>query len=133
MKNITLELVFSIDSEEHMNTLYTSYFNGDLQKIILESLFNKKEILTETNDSKDMEKQLTEILNLLKSNSYVPNDNSINMSAQPNVIHTNKDNITNTRIIEEKPKADTIKEGTTPPRKRPAGGGLFSKKTISRS
>ena len=125
MQNITLEITIPVSSEEEKKDLLARYFNGDLQKIIVNSVTESTEkVTTQNDDTKTLNSKMDSILELL--NGFNLNTNQIKESTV----------ISEKTEQQEKPNSqqqlrDMLKSQELPERQKPTTG-LFSKKSIRR-
>lgn len=125
-ETLTLEIAFSVNSEEEKTELLTGYFNGVFPQIIIEYLkdgsFTKRAQSAQNNDS-NIEEQLTELIGLLKS-SQLP-------ITAPNQLSSMNDIVTPTPKISSRSELEALLD-TGISKKKNTKGGLFGKKPISR-
>lgn len=124
MQKVTLEITIPISSEEERAQLLVRYFNGDFQKIILDSLKDITSADNSTTDNKDVSSKLDSIIAMLSGSGT-------NTSLKENV-STNASIVQKTEELKSQQQLkELLEQPGLPERKKPTTG-LFSRKSIRR-
>lgn len=107
--DVTLEITFTVNSEDEKRQLLADYFNGTLS--------NRIQGMYAPSDSKNPNEYLQEILTLLKNGGAIGQ-----FSEQPQEIPSS--------TIEQTNHSTNAKRSTTT--RKTSAGGMFSKKSIMR-
>lgn len=120
MKNLTLEVTFSVTNEEEEKALLSKYFSGAFPEIIKQAVTGSSSDNAVELATVEINAKLEEILRYIKVNNVQSTSITVPAPKEPEV------------EIRDAQQLRSLVQSSEPPQRKRQGSGLFSKKTISR-